>query len=204
MARPKEAADAADERIGPTTREIAESYFADVFWPLTRVILWIAFRDIDRLVEYGLQAAIEAIAAAALYRPKRLHNARPRQALLQALQRGQLAAIRDGAELRPEVWAAATWQHWPPSLRFRRKDVLRCWPRAKQTTAGQESAAAEALAGHLNNNPQMTRAAAKNWCQSKGFIISQRGFQSRVWPEARHNAGLPRLGAPGRKRKMSR
>jgi hypothetical protein len=73
-----------------------------------------------------------------------------------------------------------------------------------KTTAGQESAAIKALARHIVNNPQITRAAAKIWCGDQGFSITQRGFQSRVWPNARIGAGLPPLGQSGRKPKSSR
>jgi hypothetical protein len=66
-------------------------------------------------------------------------------------------------------------------------------------TAGQETA--RALAIQLKSNPQMSRAEAKAWCKKSGYNVSGSGFQSRVWPNSRAQAGLPVQAPPGRKKK---
>ena len=66
----------------------------------------------------------------------------------------------------------------------------------------RESDATKALAAHLKANPQLTPADAKAYL--KGYQISARGFQSRIWPAARTRAGLVPKASPGRKPKSSR
>jgi len=60
-----------------------------------------------------------------------------------------------------------------------------------ESTAGDKSRAIKALAGHLKTNSELKRAEAEAWCKENDFHLSQRGFQSRVWAEARGQAGLP-------------
>jgi len=76
-------------------------------------------------------------------------------------------------------------------------------PQSSRRTAAAESVATRALASQLRDNPDLKRADAKNWCATAGYQLSARGFQSRVWPEARTLAGLPAIGSPGRKRKKT-
>jgi len=71
-------------------------------------------------------------------------------------------------------------------------------------TAGQESIAIKALASQLQNNPDLKREDAAEWCREKGYILSDRGFRNRVWPQARAKADLPTKGSAGRKRKSAR
>jgi hypothetical protein len=71
------------------------------------------------------------------------------------------------------------------------------------TTAGRESLAVKALASQIKDNRQMTRADAADWLKNSGYSLGKRAFE-RVWPQARENAGLPRIAAPGRKPKSSR
>jgi len=71
------------------------------------------------------------------------------------------------------------------------------------TTADQETKAIRALASHLRENRDLKRVEAATWCQKRGFKVSDRGFQDRVWPRAREEAGLPGRTPPGRKKKSS-
>jgi hypothetical protein len=75
--------------------------------------------------------------------------------------------------------------------------------RVSGATVGEETAAITALASQLRSVPGMTRAEAARWCSGVNFKLSERGFQNRVWPRARAQAGLQAKALPGRKRKSS-
>jgi hypothetical protein len=72
--------------------------------------------------------------------------------------------------------------------------------RLAPATAGHETKAIKALASHLKTNTNLTRPAAAEWCRKSGYELGTRAF-GRVWPQARENAGLGRIGSPGRRRK---
>lgn len=74
--------------------------------------------------------------------------------------------------------------------------------RRAPATAGHEAKAIKALASHLKTNTNLTRAAAADWCCKSGYKLGKRAFE-RVWPQARENAGLGRIGSPGRRRKST-
>jgi hypothetical protein len=70
--------------------------------------------------------------------------------------------------------------------------------RIPSATAGQETAAVKALASHLKGNQQLTRAEAMEWLRTADFTLTERGFQSRIWPQAREQAGLQAKAPSGR------
>jgi hypothetical protein len=69
-------------------------------------------------------------------------------------------------------------------------------------TARDESAAIRALASYMKAeiDKDLSRTDAIEWCRTQGFKLSGRGFQQRVWPQARAKADLEPLARPGRKR----
>jgi hypothetical protein len=95
-------------------------------------------------------------------------------------------------------------------------DVQRLWPDSdgagqagdtavsggRHATVQQETDAIRALAPHLKANPQLRRVDAAEWCRTSGYNLGKRSFD-RVWPQAREDAGLPRIGSRGRKRKST-
>ena len=102
----------------------------------------------------------------------------------------------DEFEIKPrwqliEIWAGDIEHLWP---------VPSAISEGSGATVGHESAAVKALASHLKIEKQLTRDEAAEWLRKSGYKLGKRAFQ-RVWPEARGQAGLPRLASPGRKPK---
>ena len=80
--------------------------------------------------------------------------------------------------------------------------VQRKWRGTSKTetaTALGEANAIRSLTKMLLENNNLAREAALAHCQKK-HCISKRGFQQRVWPEARAKSGLSKRAPPGRKR----
>jgi hypothetical protein len=115
---------AAQRRSEAAKRDRVERQFAELFWPVEWLLLWIAFRDPVRFDDDFLLAMFGANS----YGKVPLRDNNPRRTLLRALQSGSLPGIKDGAELPREAWAAAIERRWPADVRFRREDVLNLWP----------------------------------------------------------------------------
>ena len=115
---------AAQGRSEATKRRMAEQQFAELFWPAEWVLLWIAFRDPVKFDEDFLLAMF----GAKTYSKVPLYDNNPRRSLLRALQSGSLSAVKNGAKLPPEAWAAASERRWSADVRFRREEVLKQWP----------------------------------------------------------------------------
>jgi len=71
-------------------------------------------------------------------------------------------------------------------------------------TARDETAAIKALASYLRTNRDMKKGEARSLCHKAGFKLTGHGFQNRVWPTARVQAGLEAKARAGRNRKPSR
>jgi hypothetical protein len=84
-----------------------------------------------------------------------------------------------------------------------REDAPSAGTQNLQATAQLETSATRVLVIELKVNPQLTRDAAAEFCRKSGYSLGKRAFE-RVWPRAREEAGLPRLGLGGRKPKLTR
>jgi hypothetical protein len=120
---PEEEARAADERSSVLKREVAARLFAELVWPVPRVLAWIAFRE-EACIEENWRAA-KWYPPQAAWPPR---DGDPQGTLVCALQDGSLRALRDGSEIPREAWANATGLSWPDDVRFDREDVLALWP----------------------------------------------------------------------------
>jgi hypothetical protein len=112
--------------------------FAELLWPVPRVLAWIAFRE-SACVEENWRAASQYPEQSAWP----LREADPQGTLLRALENGSLRALKDSKEWPREAWANATGHSWPEDVRFRREDVLALWPAHRErllalaTTSGK-------------------------------------------------------------------
>jgi hypothetical protein len=138
-----------------------------------------------------------------LYRHFRITRARvTREWLNDVLDTFSLADVR--SEYLARCWIPRRmFNRWlakhelPPSpARFEPQRETR----VRATKASDEAAAVKALAARLKECPELTRAAANEWCREKGYVLSGRGFQDRVWPQARVKAELPEKAQGGRKK----
>jgi hypothetical protein len=82
-------------------------------------------------------------------------------------------------------------------------DLLKLCPpkRPASPTAADEKKAITVLVDRLKADRHLGREAALKICREHFPKLSERGFRSRIWPDAREGAQLPRVGSPGRKPK---
>jgi hypothetical protein len=137
---------AADERSLARRGEVTASLFGEPFWPVARVLAWIAFRH-EAAMNASLSPATWILTKATWH----LRDTNREATLLRALQDGNLPALKDGTELPREAWAGANGRDWP-AVHFRREDVLGLWaklPPAKRAHTPSRSPAANATATEL-------------------------------------------------------
>jgi hypothetical protein len=71
-----------------------------------------------------------------------------------------------------------------------------------RTSVADESRAIKALASELMSHPELTRSQAMSFCETAGYKLGYHGFQYRVWPKARRQAGLEEKAPRGRKKSL--
>ena len=110
--------------------------------------------------------------------------------------------------LVPEDWRIARGSNWSNlrgyrDVRVSRDDLLGEFRRLPPpvSVASVETKAIVALATFLRDHTAATRKEAFEWCRDQNIELTGRGFQNRVWPDARAKAGLDKTALAGRKPK---
>jgi hypothetical protein len=194
------------EKVVAVEREISRSEMHRPVWKLEQALGWIAYQSEDRFRSLG---------RIALQPPKYFdHGYDPEFAvrdplaeLANALGAGRLNAYIGGDHLsRAEcvsLFAEGIWTRG--GLAFLPSGVRAGWVQKAsdaQSSSADEHRATHALAGFLKDNPHSTKVEANDWLEAQGHKVSHKGFDNRVWREARTRAGLPpaRAGRPRRNR----
>jgi len=167
---------AAEVRSREVKREMTARLFAEPFWPASRALGWIAFRD-PQLIEKSWTAA-KLYESSELGRALRDRN--PSTSLLRALQDGGLSALKDCNELPREKWATATGRIWPDDVRFRREDVLALWPEESERR-GLAAQGATRTSSHSRLPSSDIRARGKEWREKRIERFTERQRESREW-----------------------
>ncbi len=113
-------------------------------------------------------------------------------------------------QLPAELWARLVvlqWQHGiardfegTTYYALHAASDLRALSNGKNSLQSDETAAKRELAEELKKSPEMSRAQARSWCETKGYRVSKRAFLDRIWPNARTTADLPARAPAGRKK----
>ena len=109
--------------------------------------------------------------------------------------------------LAPDIWPLLTIVDWINGVAIGPDEVVYyslhgSRARTAVAIARNEKMAIEALAGKLRSEPDLRRGDAAAFCQTVA-PITPRGFQDRIWQQARERAGLSARANSGRKRKSS-
>jgi hypothetical protein len=102
-------------------------------------------------------------------------------------------------------------ERWPKSelalIELWTADVSKvlCGDADKRTTPADqpETKALAALSARLQVDRHLSKDAALKFLKESDCPVTVRGFQARVWPQARELAGLPTKASPGRKKKST-
>ena len=188
--------------IWPPLEDVQSEEYHREDWTADHATLWIAYRDPALFHFVGLNGP----RAQAQFSSAERRVSAPKKTLLNALQTGQLRAIRNGREIPPEYWLGRK----PPGRRpeatrdyFRRSDVMRIFKdKPVVASSKNENEAKKLLARHFRDTPNLTRSDAENVLRDVGLMITGRPFD-RVWRKARLQAGLPETASAGRPRKSS-
>jgi hypothetical protein len=189
--------------IWPSLDEFLSEEFYREDWTVEAARLWVAYRNRALFHFVGLSGP----RAQVQFDKAEPRDSTPTRTLLHALKTGKLRAIRNGREMPPEYWFGKEKlprrQPEPKRIYLRRSDVMRVFKDKPliAASAKSEGIAIKQLPSLLKENPEMTRANAHLRLRDEGFEVRPRGFQDRVWPEAREQAGLPRFARAGRKTK---
>jgi len=126
-------------------RAWAEREYQSPDWSLGNVMSWIAFRDPALICRFESRWSegrkIESRQRLFLYgcrssgKKRQMLVNRPDQVLLAALQRGELRAIRNGAEIPSRHWFGKDVRDLIDDLRFRRDEGIKCWPSVESNEA---------------------------------------------------------------------
>jgi hypothetical protein len=118
-------------------------------------------------------------------------------------------------QLPADLWSKLTIEHWrdwqdgtardPEGdcyYSLHAADILPKVSPMQASTIAAETVATKTLAAELVRNPNLSRRQASAWCMTNGHHFPETGrpFQDRIWPDARAEAGLPKLAPPGRKK----
>jgi hypothetical protein len=109
-------------------------------------------------------------------------------------------------DYRQERWTQVQVQ-WEQFIIYVEHNLLPSWvevssgPYDYSLRSDDELAAVRFLAEHLQADPDMKREDALSACRNEFPALSERGFRTRIWPQARQSAGLEAVAPPGRKSK---
>jgi hypothetical protein len=87
------------------------------------------------------------------------------------------------------------------AIRVCTEELLRALPQAPVVSTGSAEKRAEKLLAELLRSGEMKKPDARKALANASIVISGRGFEDRVWPNARQAAGLPRTAPAGRPRR---
>jgi hypothetical protein len=158
-------------------RDAAASLFSEPSWPASRVLVWIAFRELSRIDDdwcselrratwyttHGAQAPVDA---------------NPKRTLLHALQEGKLRAIMDGEAKPPEAWFGVTERNFlAMDFMLRRSDVLDLWPEKKTKSVNLE---ALIRARREAKGCNLTEQEAKEIAKAAGELFSRKEIRDAL------------------------